>query len=391
MENQTIIKENWLTKKLPKEYFPITLFLVFFLLLGSLFYQHDLFNMAQLLPATGSSVLKHKEYWRLWTALFAHADLEHILGNLFLFIPFSYYLSRNFSWIFFPLIGFLLGGLINYIVIKNLPEHVSIIGVSGVVYWMGSAWMTLLFFIDRRLPFGTRLLKISGVSLILFFPTTILPEVSYLSHFLGYIFGIISGAFYYLIYKNEFISAEITENIKDKPAPFDWENFSLKNISFKPLRTEDFPMLHEWLNREHILKNWGGPTELSNITTQYESRLHSDKIFPFIVYANELPIGFIQAYNASYFQNGLTEEVQKGIFGIDQFIADRNLLGKGIGSTFIKKFTDTMLLQNDIVSLISTPPLSNTAAIRAYQKAGFHRKSKIRTHDGMAMLMEKNK
>ena len=280
--------------------------------------------------------------------------------------------------------------MINFIVIHNLPERASIVGVSGVVYWMGAAWMTLSFFIDRRSSMGQRFLKVSGVSIVLFFPTTFLPEISYLSHFLGYFFGIISGSFYYFLYRTQFLSAEIVEEIKDIEISFDWENFDLKNILFRPLEQKDFPMLHEWLNRDHIAPNWGGLTSLEEVNSLYQARLHSKSIFPFIVYFNEKPIGFIQAYDASLVRNNWLLETE-GTFGIDQFISDKNLLGKGIGSAFIKKFTDEMLLRDEVKRIISDPPPNNPAAIKAYKKAGFHRKARLNTFDGTSILMEKNK
>ncbi len=336
------------------------------------------------MPASALTVLKHHEYWRLWTALFAHGDLAHILGNLFLFVPFAYFLSRYFSLWLFPAIGFLLGGLINYIVIYNLPyPETTIIGVSGVVYWMGAVWMTLSFFIDRRETLIQRWLRVTGVSIVLFFPTTFLPEVSYLSHFLGYVFGVITGILVYFVYRKRFISAEVVEEINDDEVFMDWENFNVSNITFLPLEKKDFPMLFGWLNRDHVARVWGGPITQEEVDKKYGERLESSYVRAFIVYVKEKPIGFIQSYEA--------ENFPRGVVGIDQFIADKNLIGRGIGSTFIKKFTDELLKDSEINSIITDPPSFNGMAIRAYKKAGFSKLGTIITPDGPAVLMLKKK
>jgi RimJ/RimL family protein N-acetyltransferase len=232
---------------------------------------------------------------------------------------------------------------------------------------MGAAWMTLAFFIDRRESFVQRFLKVTGVSLVLFFPTTFLPEISYLSHFLGYIFGVLTGIFVYLVFHKTFNKAEIIEEINEDEEVFDWEHFSVDNLIFKPMESHDLEMFHEWLKREHVAKNWRGVISAN----------------PYIVYHNEKPLGFIQSYNASNFPDG--------VLGIDQFIAEKKLLGKGLGSSFIKKFSDELLQKENVNLIISEPSSLNKPAIRAYRKAGFRRLENLTTQNGVVALMAKKK
>lgn len=209
MENKTYkMVENWLTKKPQTNALNSTLFLVLLLLAGSYAYLHAFFHIDQWMEASGDLVFAKKEYWRAWTTLFAHGDFGHIISNLFLFIPFAYFLSGYFGYLFFPLIGFISGGLVNLLVLKTMPPHVGLIGVSGVVYWMGAAWMTLSFLIDRRETTGKSLVKIIGISAILFVPDTFKAEVSYLSHFGGYVSGVLVAGLYYYINRKSFRAAD---------------------------------------------------------------------------------------------------------------------------------------------------------------------------------------
>ncbi|MBC7385480.1 MAG: rhomboid family intramembrane serine protease [Cryobacterium sp.] len=206
MEFETTFQKNWLTRHPRHNGGLATLAIVVFLLAAGLAFHFDLLGLSHFMPAGAS----YSEIWRPWTAIFAHADAEHLLGNLVLFIPFSYLLVGYFGYAFFPLGGLFIGGLINIVTTFYLPAGVSVIGASGVVYWMGSAWITLAYFIDRRESRSLRFLKAAGVSMLLFLPSTYRAEVSYSTHFVGFTSGIVSASGYYFINREKFLSAEET-------------------------------------------------------------------------------------------------------------------------------------------------------------------------------------
>lgn len=215
MEVKTYIKANWLTKNPKRDGLTPTLFLMSLLLASSFIYLNNLFSAPLWMSATGELVFQKHEWWRAWTTLFAHGDLSHIFGNLFLFFPFSYYLVAYFGYFFFPVFGFFAGGLVNLIVLQTMPASVGLIGVSGVVNWMGGAWLALSWLIDRRESTGRRILKVIAVTIVLFVPDSFKPEVSYLSHFLGYFAGLGSGILFYYLFKKKIDLEEIVEVIPE--------------------------------------------------------------------------------------------------------------------------------------------------------------------------------
>lgn len=224
MEVKTYIKENWLTKNPKRDGLNPTLLLMSLLLFTSFIYINDFFNAPLWMSATGEQVFVKKEWWRAWTTLFAHADLTHILSNLFLFFPFSYFLIGYFGYSFFPFFGFFAGGLVNLVVLSTMPEKVSLVGVSGVVNWMGGAWLALSWLVDRRESKGRRVLKVIAVTIVLFIPDSFKPEVSYLSHFLGYFAGVFSALLFYFINKKSILSEEVVEEISEDDGQV-WEGF----------------------------------------------------------------------------------------------------------------------------------------------------------------------
>jgi len=167
-----VFRENWLTRKPLRDGVLPTAILLTMLVFGKL---------AEY-PASGDLVFKQHEYWRAWTTLFVHADIGHLLSNL--------------------------GGLVNLAVLSTMPGKVMLVGVSGVVYWMGAAWITLAYLVDRRDKPIIRLVKSLGVSMLLFLPETYRPEVSYLTHLLGYLGGIGAALIYYGLLRRTFLRAE---------------------------------------------------------------------------------------------------------------------------------------------------------------------------------------
>lgn len=211
METPRPIKETWLSRKPSAEAFYFTLLITLFFMLLGLIYQNNVYDSHSWMAATGNAIFTKGEVWKLWTTLFAHGDFGHFLGNALLFIPLTFLLTSYYSPLFFPLIGLLLGGIVNFFVLMTLPKEVALIGMSGVIYWMGSAWLTLYILIDRRYSLRHRLSVSLFITVMLFAPESYQPEVSYLSHLYGYSTGVLSSLIYFNMHKRKFRSAEIIE------------------------------------------------------------------------------------------------------------------------------------------------------------------------------------
>lgn len=208
MEIRKILIQNWFTHKPDERAWAVTL-VYGFILFGTFLLQiTDTFHAASWLPASAEKVFVQHEYWRLWTSLFAHGDMGHILSNAIILLPFSFWLSSYFGPFLWPFLGILLGGVTNALVLTNLPPTTNLIGISGVVYWVGAAYMTLYVLIDRRKSLKRRLASMIFVTMMLFVPETYHNDVSYSSHFIGYILGMAAAVGYYAIYAKTFHDAE---------------------------------------------------------------------------------------------------------------------------------------------------------------------------------------
>lgn len=144
--------------------------------------------------ASGTTVLEKHQYWRLLTALFVHSDMGHLLSNAPLFLIFGWFLYAFFGWRAFPAVALLIGAFSNLITVYAYPPNAELLGASGMLYGMVALWLVLYLRFETTYPWGARLLRAVGVSLLLLFPTTFRPETSYLAHLAGFILGIMAGS-----------------------------------------------------------------------------------------------------------------------------------------------------------------------------------------------------
>lgn len=213
------MKSNWLTQKARYQGWIGSLVLTGFVFALTLLDWTDVNLFEPMLKATWTNVFETHQYYRLWTSLFVHADSAHILSNTILLVPLLYLLSAYFgSWLW-PILAIFIGGLINAIVLQTLPPDVALIGISGVDNWLGAVWLTLFFLIDRRQNKRRRFAVVLFVTFVLFVPDTYKPGVSYLSHFVGYVLGVLSGIIFYFLHRLQFKEVEVFENVFEIESP----------------------------------------------------------------------------------------------------------------------------------------------------------------------------
>ncbi|HEY0466474.1 MAG TPA: GNAT family N-acetyltransferase [Polyangiaceae bacterium] len=159
-------------------------------------------------------------------------------------------------------------------------------------------------------------------------------------------------------------------------------------FSFHPLRDTDLSLLHEWLNRAHVAEWWGDQRDLEYVRQSFGADLDSPMIAMFLAHLGAEPVGYIQVYQVlGADPEWWTDETDPGARGIDQFLANAEQLGQGLGSSMVRQFV-TRLFDDPQVTRVQTDPSPNNGrAIRAYEKAGFRRLAEVTTPDGPALLM----
>lgn len=190
------------------------------------------------LSASGHLVYEKHEYWRAFTTSLLHADLNHLAHNAFFFTGLAALLTNYFGFWVFPVLSFIAGGFINMAVLYFYPPEVTLVGVSGVIYFMASFWLTLYILIEKRQSLMVRLVHAVAVSLIFLFPEAFDPQTSYLAHGFGFLFGVPFALIYFAMNREKFKAAEVWEA---KKKDFDeMENIILlEESSYRQLPPED--------------------------------------------------------------------------------------------------------------------------------------------------------
>jgi RimJ/RimL family protein N-acetyltransferase len=155
----------------------------------------------------------------------------------------------------------------------------------------------------------------------------------------------------------------------------------MKNFEFKKLAVEDIPLVHSWLKRPHVSEFWDekNTPDLETFKKKFEGTLATEKIDPYLVILQGKPIGYIQSF-----------AMGDKTFGIEQFIGVEEFVNKGLGSMFVKEFTDELLMKKNVTRIITDPSVLNLRAQKAYEKAGFKKLSGKNSFDnGEVVLMEK--
>jgi aminoglycoside 6'-N-acetyltransferase len=151
---------------------------------------------------------------------------------------------------------------------------------------------------------------------------------------------------------------------------------------FRPMSAGDLPLIRRWLEIPEVTRWWGHADE------QYElvrGDLDHPDMDQFIVALDDQPFGYIQCYALSTWNQsfGLQPPATRGI---DQFIGEPAMIGRGHGSGFIRQFVEG-LLASGIPRVVTDPDPDNGRAVRAYEKAGFQSERVVDTSDGPALLM----
>lgn len=148
-------------------------------------------------------IFNHFEWYRLVTSLLVHSDIRHLLANMLFLVPFGGLLTFYFGWRLFPLAGVLCGIVTQYFSLQTYPLHTRLIGSSGLLFALFGLWLSLYFKAESHLPARQRLLRIMGFSLIMLIPTQFSPQVSYRTHFIGWLIGLVVGLVYGWVFHDE--------------------------------------------------------------------------------------------------------------------------------------------------------------------------------------------
>ncbi|WP_438431608.1 GNAT family N-acetyltransferase [Gorillibacterium sp. sgz500922] len=155
-------------------------------------------------------------------------------------------------------------------------------------------------------------------------------------------------------------------------------------LTLRRLETEDAGLLEAWLSDPRVLEYYEGrdrPHDRELVWKHfYEDR---EGIASCMIRYQEKDIGFLQYYlldEAGKEEYGCADEPGR-IYGMDQFIGEPAFWNRGIGSALVAATADYLIGHERADGVVLDPQAWNTRAIRAYEKAGFVKKSLLLRHE----------
>ncbi|MFG1309462.1 GNAT family N-acetyltransferase [Xanthobacter tagetidis] len=144
---------------------------------------------------------------------------------------------------------------------------------------------------------------------------------------------------------------------------------------------QHLPLVASWLAAPHVAAWWHDAEAFEFVSGD----LHHPDMGQFIVSQDGRPFAYLQCYRLGDWHTAFGPQPE-GTRGLDQFIGDPGMLGRGHGPAFMDAFCSG-LERAGTPRIVVDPRPDNARAIRAYEKAGFTPDREIVTPDGPALLM----
>ena len=137
-----------------------------------------------------------------------------------------------------------------------------------------------------------------------------------------------------------------------------------QDYEFRRMTYDDLPMLMRWRAQPHVLEWWDAP-ELDD-----QNEPDDPRVTRCIVSFRQQPFGYIQDYDVHGWEGHHFADLPRHARGIDQFIGEPDMIGKGHGTRFISVRMKA-LFGGGAPVIATDPHPDNARAIAVYRKLGF--------------------
>ena len=171
-----------------------------------------------------------------------------------------------------------------------------------------------------------------------------------------------------------------------------YEAYSPKRIVFRPLAETDLPLLHRWLNTQHVSEWWKVDgkrnPDYAAVTGKFMPRIHGQEpVSCFLVLYDNRPVAFIESVRMENFP---TEKVMLKInpnaASVDTFIGEVDFLHRGFGPVYIRKFLKEIIFREPGINSCIVTPTRRTKLL-----SGPGRKSGLLFRTGSGMMRIKSR
>jgi RimJ/RimL family protein N-acetyltransferase len=150
-----------------------------------------------------------------------------------------------------------------------------------------------------------------------------------------------------------------------------------RDVRFRPMTAADLPLLHAWLERPHVKRWYADHGGYDDVVAHYGPSLDGrDPTDHYIVQLGERPVGMVQTYVVVDHPRyaALIGVRDPYTAGADILVGEEELTGQGLGTQILRCFVEEIVFARATTTrCVADPDVDNTASVRAFEKAGFHR------------------
>ena len=148
--------------------------------------------------------------------------------------------------------------------------------------------------------------------------------------------------------------------------------------SFRPMEIADVELVSAWRATPEVSRWWDGEVDADDLADPASRQ--------WVVSHNNRPFAFLQDYNPHAEPEHPFAFLPIQSRGLDQFIGEPGMLGRGHGPAFLQAFA-ARLFDDGVPALGVDPHPDNARAVRAYRKADFEPGETRDTPWGRCLLM----
>jgi len=147
------------------------------------------------------------------------------------------------------------------------------------------------------------------------------------------------------------------------------------DVSFRPLRRADLPLLSRWIAAPHVAPWWREDPSPDAVARAYGPALDgADPTEMFIAVVDGRDVGYVQRYLLDDYPEWATGLGITDAAGIDYLIGEPDMVGTGVGTVVVGAFTAATLERYGGVTCVAvTVQQANPRSWRALEKTGYER------------------
>ncbi len=155
-------------------------------------------------------------------------------------------------------------------------------------------------------------------------------------------------------------------------------------ISLRPLRKEDAPLLLKWMRDPAVLEWYEGRDQIFTPERIREDFFTEEPgMHRCAVEYRARPVGYVQIYPLS--PEGMEEygysHPEHRAFALDQFIGEPDCWNQKIGRTFLSLLAEYLVREEHAQAVLLDPHTNNLRAIRCYEACGFRKIKPLPAHE----------